>query len=130
MYEVTERGGVLGFTLPRWLTPPRSIRDLASSLTRSIAGSVLKGTTITIPTPMGTQTFDLSNPADRAVLEQMVTGTRITRTPPREPNPIQTGGQFVSEHVPGGWLTIAAVGVGVFLLVASRPGAPRRRRSS
>jgi len=111
----------LGFSLPRWLTPPRSVRELAAG----IVGAVVRGTTITIPTPVGPQTFNLGDPSQRAQLEAMVRGTRVNVATP-EPG----GGGFdinrtVQSNVPGGWATIAMVGVAAALVL---PRLLRRRR--
>jgi len=105
----------LGFTLPRWLTPP--------SWVRSIAGAAIRGTIITIPTPAGPQSFDLGDPAAMAQLKALVSGAKVSVT--RQP-PSGGPGQFVQERVPGGWLTIGAAVVGVILLMTfMRPGARR-----
>ncbi len=111
--------GVGAFKLPRWLTPPKFVRD--------IAGAVLRGTQVTVPTPVGPQTFDLGNPADMALLKNLVTGTKVsTRVGPRPPSAMERVTQTV-EAIPGGWLTLAAVGVGLFLVMgAMRPRVSRR----
>jgi hypothetical protein len=101
----------LGFTLPKWLTPPKSIRNIVGS----IVGAVVRGTTVTVPTPMGTQTFDLGNPQDVAMLQQMATGFKISKSPPT-PGPVGRADQFVTSHVPGGWMGIALVGAGLIFL--------------
>jgi hypothetical protein len=109
VYETSPGGSSLGFTLPRFLTPPRSIRNLASDLTRRIVGAVARGTQITVPTPAGDQTFDLGNPNDLQMLRNMAAGTRITTKPESQGGAASVAEQ-VSEHVPGGWGTIAVVG--------------------
>jgi hypothetical protein len=106
----------LGFTLPKWLTPPKTIRNIVGS----IAGAMLKGTTVTVPTPAGTQTFDLGNPSDRAFLEKMAAGLKISRTPEAAPGAVSQADKLVTEHVPGGWLTLAAAGAGLFLFMGRR----------
>ena len=93
----------LGFSLkpPAWL--------------RSAAGAVLKQTTVTIPTPMGPMTYDLSNPAQAKALQDIATKTKVSVGK-------QSGGGFMQqvetsvESIPGGWLTIAAVGAAAVLL--------------
>jgi hypothetical protein len=101
----------LGFTLPAWLTPPKSIRGIVGT----IVGAVVRGTVVTVPTPMGTQTFDLGNPQDVAMLQQIASGIKIGRPAPT-PSPVGTADQFVTSHVPGGWLGIALVGAGLIFL--------------
>lgn len=108
----------LGLSLPRWLTPPRSVRDLV----KGIAGAVVRGTTVTIPTPIGPQTFNLGDPAQRAQLEAMVRGSRLNVATPR------AGGGFfqsIEQNVPGGLSTIGLlllVAVAGFTLLAPRRG--------
>lgn len=106
-----ETPGLLGFTLPKWLTPPKSIRDIAAS----IFGAVVRGTIVTVPTPLGTQTFDLGNPADVAMLKQMAAGVKVGRPAPT-PSPVGKADEFVTSHVPGGWTGLALVGAGLLFL--------------
>jgi len=105
--------------LPRWLTPP--------SWLRNIAGSVFKGTKVTIPTPAGPQTFDLGNPADVAALKKLLTGAKVSTSVGQQPtNPLDQANRAVQENIPGGWLTIIGLGLAGFFLVRALT-QPRRR---
>jgi S1-C subfamily serine protease len=94
----------LGFTMPSWLT--------------SIVGKVVKGTTVTIPTPAGNVVVDLNDPNSVAAAYKMLTGAKIsTNLGPKPASPISQFNTAVESNVPGGWLTVAAVaGLAVFVL--------------
>lgn len=95
----------LGLTLPSF-----------GDLFRGIAGAVWRGTTVTIPTPIGPQTFNISDPAQRAQLEAMVKGLKLNVATPQAP-PTFNIARSIEQNVPGGWATVAiAVLAGVFLL--------------
>jgi len=111
----------LGLSLPRWLTPPRSIRDLV----KGIAGAVVRGTTVTIPTPAGPQTFNLGDPAQRAQLEALIRGARLNVATP-EPGGRFDLGRSIEQNVPGGFATLALVGLVGLLLMS---GVMRRQRA-
>jgi len=108
----------LGLTLPRQLTPPSWLKDLI----RQKIGAALKGTVVTVPTEAGTMSFDLSDPAALAALKKIASGIRVTRTPaaPAPGSPVAA--------IPGGWLTLGLVGVGLYLF-ASRGGGQRSARA-
>jgi len=116
-----QRTATLESWLPRFLTPPRSVRDLL----KGIAGAVWRGTTVTIPTPVGPQTFNVGDPAQRAQLEAMIRGTRLNVATP-EPGAGFDLGRSIEKNVPGGWAT---VGIGVLLAVFLLGGALRPRRA-
>jgi len=102
----------LGFSLPRILTPPKGVRDLL----KGVAGAVFQGTMVTIPTPIGPQTFNLGDPAQVAQIMAMLRGTRVSVATPRP----GTGGginQAVQQNVPGGWATIGLVALAGFFLL-------------
>lgn len=117
MYEITVNRQGLGFSL----LPPKSIRAKLSAelktVLQRVAGAVLKGTQVSVPTPVGTQTFDLGNPADVAILKQMATGIRFGQAAPEPTSPVETAKQMVSEHVPGGFGGLALIGAGLLALV-------------
>jgi hypothetical protein len=94
----------LGFSLPSWMT--------------SIVGKVVKGTTVTIPTPAGNVTVDLNDPNSVAAAYKMLTGAKIsTNLGPKPANPVDRFNTAVESNVPGGWLTVAAVaGLAVLVL--------------
>lgn len=86
----------LGLTLPKALTPP--------SWLRNIVGSAFKGTTVSVPTPSGTLTVDISDPAQLQMLKNMVLGAKIGKASPG-------GGPS------GGAAAAAGVGIGTIALV-------------
>lgn len=88
--------GGLGFSIPPWVA--------------RIAGAVVNGKVVSVPTPVGAITFDLSNPDSLAALAKMVSGTKITAAPTLTPAPARPS--FV-DSIPGGWLTLIGVGLGV-----------------
>jgi hypothetical protein len=100
--------------------------DLSSILTdvrnaiSGVVGAAIRGTQVQVPIPGGgTATYDVSNPASLAALQQIVSGIRITRSPA---SPTQPGFRPMSivDSIPGGWLTIAAGGVLAFMLLKRR----------
>ena len=74
---------------------------------KNVAGAIIRGTKVSIPTPAGAQTYDLGNPAHVAALENMVKGTSISTTASNRPAPAAIS--------PLGWL---AIGGGVLLLIS------------
>jgi len=115
MYE--RSAGLGAFKLPRFLTPPKWLRK--------VAGIAVKGSQVTVPTPVGPQVFDLGNPDSLRALQALVTGTKLGLKPAPTPG---HAGQItrIAEGIPGGWLTIGAVAIGAFLLLG---GMGRRRRA-
>lgn len=108
--------------VPRQIRPPAWLR--------SIAGAVVRGTQVSVPTPAGPQVFDLSKPLDKAALQrladqatamlrQMASGTTVSVT--RRPN---DQGDYVSRNIPGGWATV--IGGGLALLVLPKLIGGRR----
>jgi hypothetical protein len=95
--RVTPSG--LGFSLPSFVT--------------QTGAAIVKGITLTVPTPLGP--IQLS-PQQAAAAAK---GATVTYTPPRpaSPNPINQAGQFVEQNVPGGWGTVVLVGGGLLALV-------------
>jgi hypothetical protein len=93
-----------GISVPDWL--------------RKAVGGVVRGTTVTVPTPAGPVVVDLGNPASVAAAKQAILGTRVnTRVGQSPPSPFQDVNAAVSSGVPGGWLTIIAGGLAaVFIL--------------
>jgi hypothetical protein len=76
---------------------------------KQVAGAVVRGTTVTIPTPAGPVVVDLGNPQSVAAAKAAVTGAKISVTagtkPTTLPERINAG---VTGNIPGGWATIAA----------------------
>ena len=91
--------------------------------------AILKGTTITVPTPAGPFRVDLGDPASVARARAAVAGTQISTSVSasnRPTTPIQQVNQQVQQNVPGGWVTIAAVGLlAVFVLPKILKGSRR-----
>jgi hypothetical protein len=110
--DLDEMAGLadLGFSLK----PPKWLRNLGAKL--------ISQTHVAVPTPAGPKTFDLSNPDHLAELKSLVTGTHVTLgpTPPTMVDQFESAGANVGkvvESIPGGWITIAAVGIGLLLIV-------------
>jgi len=73
-----------------------------------------------VPTPVGTQTFSLNNPGDVDALKKMASGARIVVGGERPPSPIPQNVLAAFEAIPGGWLTIAGVGLALWFLLGRR----------
>jgi hypothetical protein len=128
VYSTSGPSLTLGSALPRQVTPPAWLR--------SIAGAVLRGTQVTVPTAAGPQTFDLNSPQGaaqlRAIAAQAVAAIRnaasgatisVTRRPAGSAGDTMAQvNKAVSENVPGGWLTIAGAAVSVFLIAKNLGG--------
>ena len=122
MYSTSGPPLMLGAALPRQVTPPAWLRN--------IAGAILRGTQVTVPTPAGPQTFDLNNPQGAAQLRNLAnqaiaavrsaaSGATISVT--RKPggsvsDPVSQVNKAVTENVPGGWVTVAGGVIGLFIL--------------
>ena len=111
----------LGLTLPRFLTPPRSVRDLV----KGIGGALIRGTTVTIPTPVGPQTFNVGDPSQRAQLEAMIRGARLNVATPQPGTGFDLG-RSIERNVPGGWATIGLAALAAVFLLG---GIARPRRA-
>ena len=100
----------LGFSLkpPAWL--------------KKIAGSVVHGTTATIPTPTGVPiTVDLGNPASVDAAKRALAGTKLsTRVGQSGPTLAQQADAAVTGTVPGGWLTLIGAGLAAMLFLRGR----------
>jgi hypothetical protein len=103
-----------------------SIPSSLSNLVKGVAGAVWRGTTVTIPTPIGPQTFNLGDPAQVKQLEAMVKGTKLNVATPR-PGTGTNIPRAIEQNVPGGWFTIAAVAAALIFGVGAFAG--RRRRA-
>jgi hypothetical protein len=123
MYSVAGPATTLGATLPRQVRPPAWLRN--------IAGAVLRGTQVTVPTPAGPQTFDLYDPAGAAKLKAMAEQAKAilaqsTFTLSRRPSAAATAAgkvnQAVTENVPGGWATVIGGGVALFFIAKAMMG--------
>lgn len=103
MYQSTPYLGGLGISLkpPSWL--------------RNLVGSVVRGSTVTVQTPAGPQTFDLGNPSDVAALKNIAAKVKVNVGGNRPAGPAENVINTV-ENIPGGWLTIAAVAAGIIFL--------------
>lgn len=112
--ELVELAGLEGYPigeLPKWLTPPKWLRDLV--------GGVVKQSRVTVQTPVGPMTVDLGDPEQVRQLKEMVARARI-EVGTRSPSVIdqiteQTAG------IPGGMLTVlAGAALLLFLLMRRR----------
>jgi hypothetical protein len=112
MYNSTPYVGLNGLGLslkpPDWLT--------------KIVGAVIKSTTVTVPTPAGNVIVDLSDPASIAAAQKILTGTKVSTTVGTKPTTPMAQVNAAVESVPGGWLTVAAVAAGAFLLLTRMMG--------
>lgn len=93
----------LGFSIPPWVT--------------RIAGAVVSGRVVTVPTPVGSLTFDLSNPDSLAALAKMVSGARVTTTTPAGPTAPRPS---FADSIPGGWPTIIGGSLLLFYFLRRR----------
>jgi len=96
--------GTLGaIAIPEWL--------------KKLGRAVTSGTRITIQTPVGPQTIDLSKPGGAEALARLKESLRSATVDFSTARP-QTAGQFVQAgvaQVPGGWGTIALLGAAALL---------------
>ena len=87
---------------------------------KSVAGAVIRGTKVTVPTPAGPMVVDLGNKASVDAAKAAITGSRVGVTVGNQaPTPMERV-NAAAEQVPGGWLTIAAVVAGAFLMLKGR----------
>jgi hypothetical protein len=94
--------------LPKFLTPPKAVRQ-------AIAGA-LKSVSLTVNTPVGPQTVNVSDPASRkAALSAFTPHVSFG-----EPSPVANA----IASVPGGALTLIA-GAGLLMFLAGRMGRGR-----
>jgi hypothetical protein len=112
MYQL--QSSALGFSLPSWLNPLPSLE----AAVKGIAGAVISGTTVSVPTPLGTQVFNLGDPSQRAALEAFIKNLAKTKVnvSPVAPGSAPKPAGF-ADQIPGGWLTIAAVGLGLMFVM-------------
>ena len=118
MYESRDNTlGALGLAVPDWL--------------KRLAGAVVRGTRVTIQTPVGPQTIDLSKPGGAEALRALQESLRsaqfeFTSAPRTVAQQFQAG----IAQVPGGWVTIGLVGAALLLfsggLGIGRVGRARR----
>lgn len=87
----------------------------------AITNKIVRGTIITIPGPAGPITFDLGDPNGTAKAQaawnaalNAAKGARVTTTVSNRPPSIF---EQVNQSVPGGWGTIALVGVGLAVAI-------------
>lgn len=101
-------------TLQFSLKPPKGVLDFGRGLINAVVG----GVTVTLPNGQVVRAADLPN---------VVSGSRVNVA---QPQPGPTPGSAMSQvndtvqRIPGGWLTIAGVGLGVVFLAMN---ASRRR---
>jgi hypothetical protein len=99
----------LGFSLkpPAWL--------------RNFAGAVIKGTTISVPTPSGIPiVVDGSDPNAYQKILAMFRGTTVsTQAGTPSPSIPQRAAQAI-QNIPGGWLTVGALALGAIMLSKNR----------
>lgn len=105
MYVVARQSqlGDLGISL----TPPRWLRDLGNAVLRQVR--------VVVQTPVGPITVDPSNPDSMRRVQDILRSAQIQIGQP-PPGPIQQVSNAVGA-IPGGWLTIGALGLGLVLLL-------------
>lgn len=93
----------------------------------SIVNKVVRGTTVTVPTPAGPVVVDLGNKASVDAARAALTGARISTSVANRPaSPFQDVNATVQEKVPGGWFTIAAAGAFALFVLPKLLGGRRR----
>lgn len=105
--------GELGFSL----LPPQWLRSAAANALKSLKVNV------NVPTPAGPVSVDPTDPRVLQAVRDTIKNTTISvrgGNAPQPASPVQQADDLVNTHVPGGWLTVAAVGVGVAFLLSRR----------
>lgn len=102
--------GELAFSLK----PPKAVRNLVKKAASAV------GIKASVPTPAGPIVVDTRDPdtLKRAAeaARDLLSRTTVT-VGNRDEAASPTPANFVENNIPGGWLTVAGVGVGLFLLV-------------
>ncbi len=81
---------------------------------KRIAGTVVRGTTVTVPTPAGPIVVDLGNPDSVAAAKRAITGVTVnTNVGPKPPTPLDQVNAALSS-APGGIAGVALLGLGLF----------------
>lgn len=106
MYACQENLQGLGFSLK----PPAWLRSLGSKVVSAIKSNVR----VSVPTPAGTITVDPNDPDSLRRAQEILRGARVEVGAPA-PSPAQQAASMV-ESIPGGWLTVAAIGTGLMWL--------------
>lgn len=88
---------------------------------KNIAGAVIRGTTVSVPTPNGTVNVDLGNKQSVDQARRILAGTRVgaTVSAGSQASPLEQANAAASS-IPGGWLTLAGLGMGLYLLAKNR----------
>lgn len=90
------------------------------------AGAYLvSATKVTVPTPSGPITVDLSKPEQVAALREALAGAQLTVGGRRGDPGMLTIGQRIEDAIPGGWVTIG-VGAAAFLFYLASKKKGRR----
>jgi hypothetical protein len=99
----------LGLSLPSWLTTAIS----------SEVNALVKGKQLSIKTPTGTLSFDLSDPTQWATIAQMLSTVKVT-SGPAAPAPASRVPASPIDAIPGGWLTLGLLGIGIVMFMRRR----------
>lgn len=109
MLDSSSNLGALGFSLK----PPKWARDAVANLVKKVDVKT------TVSSPAGPVTVNPLDPATLSKAAEALRNARVTINPQPAGTPTPTDpGAFVESQVPGGWLTLAAAGAGLFALVA------------
>lgn len=115
MYQIARpRGFVQPAGMGFSLKPPAWVTNAVSNIIKQAVG----GTTVTIQTDAGPQSFDITTAAGRAALQRMVASAKIGKPAPT-PGPAEQANDFVNQ-IPGGWVTVVGGAVLLFLLLKRR----------
>lgn len=89
---------------------------------KRIAGTVVRGTTVTVPLPTGPIVVDLGNPASVAAAKRAITGATVnTNVGPKPPTALDQVGAAISS-APGGATGLLLLGLGLFAAVKLAKG--------
>lgn len=90
---------------------------------QAIGNKIVKGTTVTVPTPAGPVSIDLGNKASVDAARRALTGTRVSTSVANKPaSPIEQFSDHVENNVPGGWLTVGLAAAAALFLLSKRRG--------
>lgn len=89
---------------------------------KRIAGTVVRGTTVTVPLPTGPIVVDLGNPASVAAAKRAITGATVnTNVGPKPPTALDQVNAAISS-APGGIAGLALFGLGLFAVAKLAKG--------
>lgn len=100
---------------------PQTLAGVIPDWLKRVAGAVVRGTTVTVPTPAGPINVDLGNPESIAAAKRAITGATVnTNVGPKPATPMDQVGAAVSSF-PGGIGGLALLSLGLLALARRRP---------